>query len=708
MKSARLIKISVGIGFALLLWATLNAKIINCRHEDCYNFHMLRFSSPLARAVPFPLFAAAFFVGWFAPVQSLQAEDSAIYIAIREDGRTGGGTRFDPFDGSTSARFVSLIEQAAPNTTIYVGPGIFPVHFVNLKTGIKLIGTDKRKTRLVWDGTGSTDYDIVHVSGDGAQVADLTIDCRGDIYPVTPNALQSFDASGVQFNRVRATNLRADPANPNHEWFPIAQIAQSATRTGGLIEDCEVDHFTGYGTMINFLHGGYGLVSVYMSGTIRNNYIHDCTSNGIGLSGAGDTLVTENTVDGSNLGIIHDTWFSPNVQVTKNKLVHLHQYGILWLSDTNGFEVATNGSVNAIISDNEINLTAERNDSIGIWVSGKNVKETQISGNTITTKLQPTPYMTSFALGYGNGTRMVENRATDQLNPFYVQTGSEPLATRNNRFLSTNTLMPVPPTAILIPIPSALVNVSTRGVVGQGDDVMIGGFIITGAASKKIVLRAIGPSLAKAGVQGALKDPILELHGADGSLIASNDNWKKHEAAVRATGVAPTNDLESALVATLDPGSYTAVVRGAKKSSGVALVELYDLNPTSSQIANISTRGRVDGAKNQLIGGFIVGAESNAQLMVRALGPSLSSGGVAGALGNPALTLYDSEGTVVQQDDNWRGRQEADIANSGIAPSSDKEAAVIASLPPGNYTAVVEGSGGGSGVALVEIYNLGE
>lgn len=646
-------------------------------------------------------------LGLHADLAPAQEPPSTIWVAIRGDGEVGSGAQSDPFDGSTADRFVPLIQNAPPNTIIHIGPGTYPAHLMNVAAGIQLLGAGKNTTILSWDGTGNTDYDIVNVIGDNVMVSNLTIDCRADIYPVTPNALQSWDASGVTFERVRATNIRADAANPHQERFPIAQFAQSATRTNGLIDNCEVDHFTGCGTMINFLHGGSGAVSVYMSGTISNNYIHDCPAAGIGLSGAGDTTVTGNTVDGAFLAIIHDTSFSPNVRIINNMLIHLHQYGIVWHSDNNGVEVAANGSVNTTISNNQISLTAERNDSVGLWVSGKNVTATKVSGNIVTTEATPSSYMVSFLLGYGDNTQMLENKATDGLNPKYYQAGTDPLTVSNNRFLS-NAPMPVPANAVVIAPGNKLLNVSTRAMVGQKDGVMIGGFIITGNTPKKIVLRAIGPSLVRAGVKGALLDPTLELHSADGTLIASNDNWKTHLALVTATGVGPDDDRESAIVATLSPGSYTAVVRGARNTSGAALVELYDLNPSDSQIANISTRAQVDGTEHPLIGGFIVGGDSNAKLLVRALGPSLAAGGVANALANPILTLYDSDGSMLYQNDDWGRREKQQIIDSGLAPTNDREAGIIAMFPAGNYTAVVTGASGGSGIALVEIYSLGE
>ncbi len=260
------------------------------------------------------------------------------------------------------------------------------------------------------------------------------------------------------------------------------------------------------------------------------------------------------------------------------------------------------------------------------------------------------------------------------------------------------------------PSPQKLQNISTRLNVLTGDNVLIGGFIITGSEPKKVIVRAIGPSLTKAGVAGALADPVLELHRPDGSVVR-NDNWKAtQKAAIIASTVPPTNDLESAIVATLAPGNYTAIVRGKNGGAGVGLMEAFDLAPSaSSQLANISTRGFVDTGDNVMIGGFIVGggaAGTNGSVLVRAIGPSLTRAGVARALPDPTLELSDANGNLLSKNDNWKATQQAAIAATGVAPTNDKESALIDTLAPGNYTAIVRGKNNTTGVALVEAYNL--
>ncbi len=265
-----------------------------------------------------------------------------------------------------------------------------------------------------------------------------------------------------------------------------------------------------------------------------------------------------------------------------------------------------------------------------------------------------------------------------------------------------------------------LEDISTRADVLTGDQVMIGGFIVTGTGPKKVILRAIGPSLSGANppVANPLADPVLELHEPDG-IIVTNRNWKDtQEAEIMATGLQPSNDLESAIVATLDPadpsvagsGEYTAVLRGNNGGTGVALFEIYDLDDpatTSAQLGNLSTRGFVGSSDNVLIGGFILGPDSaDEQVLIRALGPSLPAGNVADPLADPNLELFNADGDELGFNDNWKDTNESKIADTGLAPTNDKESAILAPLFAGNYTAIVRGTDGAIGVALVEIYNL--
>jgi uncharacterized repeat protein (TIGR01451 family) len=255
-----------------------------------------------------------------------------------------------------------------------------------------------------------------------------------------------------------------------------------------------------------------------------------------------------------------------------------------------------------------------------------------------------------------------------------------------------------------------LANISTRLSVGTGDNVLIGGLIISGTLPKKIVIRGLGPSLADAGVPGVLANPTLELYDGTGKLILSNDNWRdSQEQEIMDTGIPPTNDFESAIVATLDPGFYTAIVRGKNNTTGNGLVEVYDLDPSTdlaTRLVNISTRGFVQTGDAVMIGGVIVQGAAEKHLLVRGIGPSLADAGVANALLDPTLDLFDGSGTVVATNDNWRDTQEQAIIDSTVPPTDDRESAVDVHLMPGAYTAIVRGKNDTTGNALVEVYEL--
>ncbi len=259
------------------------------------------------------------------------------------------------------------------------------------------------------------------------------------------------------------------------------------------------------------------------------------------------------------------------------------------------------------------------------------------------------------------------------------------------------------------PSRAQLLNISTRMRVQSGDNVLIGGFIVTGSDPKKVIVRAIAPSLP---VPGKLANPTLELVGPSG-IIATNDNWMDapNKQAIIDSTLAPTNDLESAILTTLPArnASYTAIVRGVGDTTGVALIEVYDLDqPADSQLANISTRGVVKTDDDVMIGGFILGPDGAgaANVLLRALGPSLSQAGVSGVLANPVLDLRNADGDVVMTNDNWKSDQQAAIEATGIPPENDLESAMVATLPPAAYTAIVSGKNGGTGVGLVELYRL--
>jgi uncharacterized Zn-binding protein involved in type VI secretion len=273
-------------------------------------------------------------------------------------------------------------------------------------------------------------------------------------------------------------------------------------------------------------------------------------------------------------------------------------------------------------------------------------------------------------------------------------------------------------------------NISTRSFVQTGDNVIIGGFIVQGTGFKRVIIRAIGPELGAPpyNIPNALANPTLELHNGAGTLIASNDNWpttiiggiitSNQVGAIRDSGHAPTDGRESAIVADLQPGNYTAIVRGVNNVTGVALVEVYDLSANSASIlGNISTRSFVQTGDNVMIGGFIVQGTGAKRVIIRAIGPELGAPpyNIPNALANPTLELHNATGALIASNDNWQStviggiitsNQVIDIVVSRHAPGDGRESAIIADLPAGNYTAIVRGVNDTTGVGLVEVYDL--
>jgi len=273
---------------------------------------------------------------------------------------------------------------------------------------------------------------------------------------------------------------------------------------------------------------------------------------------------------------------------------------------------------------------------------------------------------------------------------------------------------------------SRLENISTRSFVQIGDDVMIGGFIVQGTEPKRVIIRAIGPELTQYGVPDVLADPTLELHNGTGALIASNDSWlhtiiggiinSDQVLDIMNSGHAPTDASESAIIAELPAGNYSAIVRGVNNTMGVALAEVYDLSPESSSLlANVSTRALVQIGDGVMIGGFIIQGTQPKRVILRAIGPELIQYGVPNVLPDPRLELHDSSGALIASNDDWQhtiiggiimADQVRDIQSSGYAPRDPRESAIIADLPPGNYTGIVRDKNIIIGVALVEVYDL--
>jgi hypothetical protein len=245
--------------------------------------------------------------------------------------------------------------------------------------------------------------------------------------------------------------------------------------------------------------------------------------------------------------------------------------------------------------------------------------------------------------------------------------------------------------------------------VGAGDGVAIAGFVISGSSSKKVAVRALGPSLSGFGISSPLADPMLTLvRSSDQTVVASNDSWQQdnNAAQLSAAGFAPSNGSEAAVLVTLPPGAYTAVVSGANGTVGTSIVEVYEVDAPQAPAINLSTRGQILDGDDVMIGGFVVGGAYPQTVVIRALGPSLAAFGVEGTIANPSVTLVRmADNTVVATNDDWASSPNAArLSSTGFAPSDPRESAILVTLEPGAYTAIVRGADGSTGVGMVEVY----
>jgi hypothetical protein len=351
----------------------------------------------------------------------------------------------------------------------------------------------------------------------------------------------------------------------------------------------------------------------------------------------------------------------------------------------------------------------------GVSYTGPNTGtiDNDADGNFAPPFAGPLPSTSTVALLFsGAASAPSTNNAAD----YSVTTGTATFT--NNAGASTTliTITPSPtptPSATPTATPGTLANISTRLRVLNGDNVLIGGMIATGSTNTRVILRAIGPSLTDLGVPGALANPTLELFQGS-TLLMSNDDWQNssQQAEIAASGFAPGNAAESAIIWPLLPGQgYTAIVRGLNGTTGVGVVEAYDLDhPPTSKLGNISTRGFVDVDSDVMIAGVIVGPPTgtNAKILARALGPSLADLGVPGVVADPTLDLVNSSGTVIRSNNNWQddASQRALIEAAGLAPGHLEEAALVETVAPGAYTAIVRGANRTTGVGLVEVYHI--
>jgi hypothetical protein len=274
------------------------------------------------------------------------------------------------------------------------------------------------------------------------------------------------------------------------------------------------------------------------------------------------------------------------------------------------------------------------------------------------------------------------------------------------------------PTSTPTPTPGRVANVSTRLPVGTGDNALFGGFIVVGpdGSTKKIIVRALGPFLSQFGVTDALANPTLEIRDGSNTVVATNNDWKNTQvggiiagdqaAEISGSGLAPSNDLESAIIAHLAPGRYTAVVRGVNDSVGTGIVDAFDMSADSAaRLANVATRGLIQPGDKLMIAGFII-QNGSVRAVVRGIGPSLSQFGITNALPDTTLEVRNQDGTFVITNDDWETHQKQELENTGLQPGNALEAAIVATLPPGQYSALLRGKPESTGTGVVEVYFL--
>ena len=537
----------------------------------------------------------------------------------------------------------------------------------------------------------------------------------------------SLNTNGTGFTLLHSfSGLASDGQLPNGSLTLSGSTLYGMTTSGGTSNLGTIfslnTNGTGYGLLHTFTSATTDGKSPFGSLTLSGSTLYGMTRDGGGSNGG--TLFSMN-VDGTGFTLLHSFAGGASDGSAPYGSLTLSGTKLFGLTNTGGsngagtlFSMNVNGTGFTLLH-SFVNALNDGQDPFGsltllgsklygmTYAAGGNSLGTVFSINTDGSSFA---LLQSFAGGTGDGSRPRDSLTlSGDASTLYGMTESGGTANVGVVF-SVPAPTPTPsPTPTPTP-PAQSLNVSTRLEVGTGDKVSIGGIIITPGEAKRVLLRAIGPSLANFGIADPLADPVLELHASDGTLITSNDNWNTPPAPdIEATGLAPTNPLESAILVTLDPGLYTAVVTGKAGGTGVGLVEAYDLDQSAtSQLGNLSTRGFVDTGNNVMIGGFILGPDGapDASVLVRAIGPSLIPFGVTDALADPVLELHDANGTLIKSNDNWNTPPAPDIEATGLAPTNPLESAILTSLPPGGYTAIVAGKGGLTGVALVEVYRL--
>lgn len=671
------------------------------------------------------------------------AANPEVWISAQPTAVPGAGTAASPYDGSTQPKFDSIIAslESMQNIHIHLGVGTFqtdvtkaigyPGTGIEPHSGWTIEGAGMYLTTLQAVGNLAGqhyDHELIKTnpsfSIDNVTVKDLTLDCNWSAMSASADTKNSEKWSvvygtniGGSYNtllRVRCIHQYGSVAN-GAESFGLLVGGMAGGSTNNLVKDCVVEEPSGnygppfaLGNNINsvvegcrgqgiddgeypkFNTGGVG-VGNDVNCTIRNNNFIDCLSIAYNDTGTLDGLtVINNTLTRGVVGVALNagadpTWTKEDIEIAGNNINVQNRspgYGSM------SYGILINGatSSNVSISENQISFSPTGQG----FLQFHTIDVDGCTGGTITDNI---------ADEASAGTELEGPVLGQVINSYDITIqGNRTTAGGPMTGLADNYLQPL----------AKALNFSTRATVGAGENVLIDGFIVTGHTPKKVLVRAIGPSLSSSAVRSPLVDPTLALYNQTGKLLASNDNWKaSQQADIQATKIQPANDAESAIIATLPPGTYTAVMGNKSSVPGIGLVEVYDLSPADkSSLQNVSTRGLVGTGENVIIGGLIVGKGQNPTFVARAIGPSLTKAGIHNPLVDPVLELHNGNGAIIATNDNWKDTQADALTATGLAPTDNRESAIVASLPAGSYTTVLRGSRATTGVGLVEVYRI--
>lgn len=690
----------------------------------------------------FPCFLAAF--------GCTQVRGTEVWVSAAPTSDSATGSSADPYDGSTQEKFDALMVsfQALPDLTIHLGAGTFRSDVTAdgrwvVKPGWIIEGAGMYETTCQMMGNlqgRHFDHEFFkspsNVATDNVAIRDLTVDCNWAELELTADVgakgekfgaifAISLGGSHILIERVRHLNSRGSWSNSNESFGIGLGTSSVGDGTGNIIRNCRAESPQGnYGSPFA-LHGwpfleGNGPHLVTDSAVYGNYAVGrpDGLTNGFNTGGVNGAFIKnsriyDNTFEDCQSVYYQDTGTAGGVEVSNNTLVR-GWYGVAFVAA--GDPAWTKTGIT--ITGNQLNLQNRILDygsaSYGVTISGALASEVSIADNTITftpTGLGFQQFLTISAQPMDDST--ITDNTADEASaggaiaaPVRGQTAGYGTTIKGNRFLKGRQMTGLED-GYLEPLAKAM-NLSTRALIGSGENQLINGFIITGNAPKQVLLRAIGPSLSGYGVGNALRDPVLSLYDRSGNLLASNDNWKESQkASIEATGIAPVSDIESAIITTLPAGLYTTVMADKSATPGIGLVEVYDLGATDNIILqNVSTRGYVGTSEDVIIGGLIVGDGQDATFVIRAIGPELGRAGIRNPLSDPVLELHDGNGNLMSSNDNWKATQAEAIEAAGLAPGDDLDATIIETLPTGNYTTIVSGKASATGVALIEIYRI--